>query len=47
MNAVKQVVVIALCGIAFALLPSSSIGQQVTGELGSPNATTTVVSVNW
>ncbi len=42
MNAVKQVVAIALCGFAFALLPSSCIAQQVTGELGSANATTTI-----
>src|SRR5208282_143596 len=42
MNAVRHVVAIALCGIAFAFLPSSSIGQQVTGELGAPNATTTI-----
>ena len=42
MNAVKHVVAIALYAVAFALLPSSSIAQQVTGELGAPNATTTI-----
>ena len=42
MNVVKHVVAIALCGVAFALLPSSCIAQQVTGELGSPSATTTI-----
>jgi hypothetical protein len=41
MNAVKYVFAIAICGIAFALPSSSCIAQQVTGELGSPNATTT------
>ena len=42
MNAVKQVVAIALCAAAFTLPSSSCIAQQVTGELGSPNATTTI-----
>jgi arylsulfatase A-like enzyme len=42
MNAVKHVFAIALCGVALALLPSSCIAQQVTGELGSPSATTTI-----
>ncbi len=42
MNAVKQVVAIALSGVAFALPSSSCIAQQVTGELGSPSATTTI-----
>jgi arylsulfatase A-like enzyme len=42
MNAVKQVVAIALCAAAYTLPSSSCIAQQVTGELGSPNATTTV-----
>ena len=42
MNAVKQVVAIALCAAAFALPSSSCLAQQVTGELGSPNATTTI-----
>jgi hypothetical protein len=38
----NAVVAIAPCGIAFALLPSSCIAQQVTGELGSASATTTL-----
>ncbi len=42
MNAVKHVVAIALCGVAFAFPSSLCIAQQVTGELGSPNATTTI-----
>ena len=42
MNAVKQVVAIALCAAAFTLPSSSCLAQQVTGELGSPNATTTI-----
>ena len=42
MNAVKHALAIALCGVAFALLPCSSIAQQVTGELGSPSASTTI-----
>jgi len=42
MNAVRYVVAIALCGVAFALSSSLCIAQQVTGELGSPNATTTI-----
>ena len=42
MNAVKHVVAIALCAAAFTLPSSSCIAQQVTGELGSPNATTTI-----
>src|SRR3984893_13429391 len=42
MNVVKQVFAIALGGIAFALLSSSCIAQEVTGELGSPSATTTI-----
>ncbi len=43
MRIVKHLVGIALCGLAFAL-PSSSISmaQQVTGELGSPDATITI-----
>jgi len=41
MNAVKHILAIALCAVV-ALLPSSSIAQQVTGELGSPNAATTI-----
>src|SRR5258708_7139687 len=42
MNAVKYVLAIALCALAFALSTSTSFAQQVTGELGSPNATTTI-----
>src|SRR3990172_6708878 len=42
MKAVMVVVAIAVSGIAFALPSSSCIGQQVTGELGSPSATTTI-----
>jgi len=42
MNAVKQVVAIVLSGVAFGLPSSSCIAQQVTGELGSPSATTTI-----
>jgi hypothetical protein len=42
MNAVKHVYAMALCGVAFAVVPSSCIAQQVTGELGSPAATTTI-----
>ena len=42
MNAVKHVVAIALCGVAFAFPSSLCIAQQVTGELGSPDATTTI-----
>ena len=42
MNAIKQVVAIALCAAAFTLPSSSCLAQQVTGELGSPNATTTI-----
>jgi hypothetical protein len=42
MNPVKWVTALALSGVAFTFLPSSSIAQQVTGELGSPSATTTL-----
>ena len=42
MNAVKQVVAIALCAAAFTLPSSFCLAQQVTGESGSPNATTTI-----
>ena len=42
MNATSRVVATALAGVALALLSSSSIAQQVTGELGSPSATTTL-----
>jgi hypothetical protein len=41
MKAVKLVVATAVSAIAFALY-SSSIAQQVTRELGSPSATTTI-----
>src|SRR5262247_4838139 len=42
MKAVKQVVAIAVASVAFALHASYGIAQQVTGELGSPSATTTI-----
>jgi arylsulfatase A-like enzyme len=42
MNAVKHLFAVALCGVAFALRPSSCVAQQVTGELGSPDATSTI-----
>ena len=42
MNAVKQVVAIVLYAAAFTLPSSFCFAQQVTGELGSPNATTTI-----
>jgi hypothetical protein len=42
MKSVKLVVAIALSCVAFAIPSSSCIAQQVTGELGSPNATTTI-----
>ena len=41
MKAVK-LVALALAGVAFTLPSSSCIAQQVTGELGSPSATTTI-----
>ena len=42
MKAVKQVVAIAVAGVAFMLHASYGVAQQVTGELGSPSATTTI-----
>ena len=42
MNAGEFVVAITLTGVAFVLPPSPSIAQQVTGELGSPSATTSI-----
>src|SRR5215510_12263897 len=42
MKAVKLVVAIAVASVAFAIHASSGIAQQVTGELGSPSATTTI-----
>ena len=42
MKAVKLVVVMAVSGVAFASYSSGCIAQQVTGELGSPGATTTL-----
>ena len=42
MKAVKLVVAIAVSGVAFAFYSSCCIAQQVTGELGSPSATTTI-----
>ena len=42
MKAVKLVVAITVSGVAFAFSSSRCIAQQVTGELGSPSATTTI-----
>ena len=42
MKAVKLVVAIAVSGVALAFYSSYCIAQQVTGELGSPSATTTI-----
>ena len=42
MKAVKLVVAIAVAGVAFMLHASYGVAQQVTGELGSPSATTTL-----
>ena len=42
MKAVKQIVAIAVAGVAFVLHASYGIAQQVTGDLGSPSATTTI-----
>ena len=42
MKAVKQVVAIAVAGVALMLHASYCVAQQVTGELGSPSATTTI-----
>jgi hypothetical protein len=42
MQAVKQVVAIALAGVALALSASYCMAQHVTGELGAPSATTTI-----
>ena len=42
MSAFKQVVAIALCILASMLPSFPCFAQQVTGELGSPNATTTI-----
>jgi arylsulfatase A-like enzyme len=42
MNATKLFVAMAVSGIAFAFHSSHSVAQQVTGELGSPSATTTI-----
>jgi arylsulfatase len=42
MKAVKLVVAIELSGVAFAFYTSCCIAQKVTGELGSPDATTTI-----
>src|SRR3990172_3012198 len=42
MKAVMVVVAIAVSGIAWAFYCSCCIAQQVTGELGSPTATTTI-----
>ena len=42
MKAVKLVVAIAVSGVALACYASWGIAQHVTGELGSPSATTTL-----
>ncbi len=42
MIALRHVVAVALCIAAFTLPSSSCLAQEVTGELGSPNATTTI-----
>src|SRR5678815_5267027 len=42
MKAVKRVVAIAVALITLAFYSSSGIAQHVTGELGSPSATTTI-----
>ncbi|CRI67542.1 conserved exported hypothetical protein [Thiocapsa sp. KS1] len=42
MQAVKLVVTTAVSGIVFAFYSSCCIAQHVTGELGSPEATTTI-----
>jgi len=42
MKAVKLVVAMAVSGVGFASYSSCCIAQQVTGELGSPSATTTI-----
>ena len=42
MKAVKLVVTIAVAGVAFVFHSSCCFAQQVTGELGSPGATTTI-----
>ena len=42
MRAVKQVVAIAVSGVAFSFCSSFCVAQHVTGELGSPSATTTI-----
>src|SRR5271166_1471271 len=42
MNAVKHVVAIALCALAFALHSSSCLAQQINGVAGSPDSTVTI-----
>jgi arylsulfatase len=42
MTVVRLIVAVAAGGIAFAAYSSCGIAQQVTGELGSPGATTTI-----
>ena len=42
MKTVKRYVAIAVSGVAFACYSACGIAQQVTGELGSPSATTTL-----
>ena len=42
MQAVKQVFAIVVAGVAFMLHASYGVAQHVTGEVGSPSATTTI-----
>ena len=42
MKAVKQVVAIVVSAVAFAVCSSYGVAQQITGEVGSPSATTTL-----
>ena len=42
MNAIERVVTVAVLVAAWALPSSHGIAQQVTGELGSPSATTSI-----
>ncbi len=42
METLKHVAAVTLSGLAVALVASASFAQQVTGELGSPSATTTI-----
>jgi arylsulfatase A-like enzyme len=42
MRAVSRVIAIAVSGVVFFVYSSFCVAQQVTGELGSPSATTTI-----